>query len=163
MKEFAIREIDKDITMDPVRKIILYRKFGVEPKILIRSYAAFCVRGAPLSIEEGNDLSMDIVIPLVIARERARADPAFGHLFATPTNVGDELNGLISDVFRSTSSSASNNGSVQQSGGLVNSTITLYSNSLMVLSRSLRPLQKAIRPRGREESMRAQVRMTGSM
>lgn len=60
--------------IDPVDKIELYQKFQLSPNFLRSSFVDLVMRPLPLSIEEGERLTLPTTIRLFEARERAR-DP----------------------------------------------------------------------------------------
>ncbi|KAJ6593327.1 hypothetical protein B0H19DRAFT_918850, partial [Mycena capillaripes] len=99
VKSLAIRELEK-LTMSDIDRIVLYRKFAVDESFLVPRYAALCERPELLTVEEGLQLGMEVVIPLSRARECARNQPASGGRSPSPASLGDkELADIIKDHF----------------------------------------------------------------
>ncbi|KAJ7452178.1 hypothetical protein B0H11DRAFT_1876860 [Mycena galericulata] len=61
VERLAVRELEK-MPMSPVQRIVLYQKHRVADEFLIHHYAALCTRGAPLCLDESNQLGMSTVV-----------------------------------------------------------------------------------------------------
>jgi len=80
---------------------VLYKRFAIEESYLVPRYAALCERPELLTVEEGQRLGMDIVIPLTRARECARNQGTSGDRSPSPAGLGgNELTDIIMDHFR---------------------------------------------------------------
>ncbi|KAL9712183.1 hypothetical protein Ac2012v2_005260 [Leucoagaricus gongylophorus] len=75
VKELAFREIDKPgvFDMSIVDRIILYRKYNADRNYLEKLYVELLGRPEPLTIEEGDKLSLKLALLISGARERLRA------------------------------------------------------------------------------------------
>jgi hypothetical protein len=73
VERLCIRELQK-LDIDPIKKIELYQSFQLNPNLLHSSFVDLVIRPRPLSIEEGERLTLPTSMKLAEARERAR-DP----------------------------------------------------------------------------------------
>jgi len=75
VKNLAFREIDKSgaFDMSIVERIILYRKYDADRKYLETLYVELLARPEPLTLSEGQDLSLELALLISGARERLRA------------------------------------------------------------------------------------------
>lgn len=62
-----------DLEMDPVEKIILWKKYNLGTEELRDSYFALITRSDPLTLEESGQLGMEMVHKLYAAEKRYRA------------------------------------------------------------------------------------------
>ena len=100
MRELAVRQLE-GLTLGPIDKIALYKEHRIDGRLLIPSYIELCKSPTLPSPVDGQRLSMETVLRLAAARERALLR-ALGRGVVTPTSadVADsELEGIISDVF----------------------------------------------------------------
>jgi hypothetical protein len=72
IEKLCIRELK--LKIDPVDKIQLYQDLQLNPNLLHGSFVELVIRRRPLSLEEGERLTLPTSIRLHEARERAR-DP----------------------------------------------------------------------------------------
>jgi hypothetical protein len=73
VERLCIRELGK-LEIDPVEKIELYQSLQFNPNLLYTSFVELVIRRRPLSIAEGERLTLPTSMRLAEARERAR-DP----------------------------------------------------------------------------------------
>jgi len=103
IKDLAIRELER-LEVPPLRKIVIYHNYAIDRRLLQAAYTAFTIRDKPITIEEGQELGLETVIQLALAREHVRAPAAGGKRIRdahSPVNIGGaELDGLIRDLFQ---------------------------------------------------------------
>jgi hypothetical protein len=73
VERLCIRELGK-LEIDPVEKIELYQSLQFNPNLLYTSFVELVIRRRPLSVAEGERLTLPTSMRLAEARERAR-DP----------------------------------------------------------------------------------------
>ena len=104
----AVRELQKRL-IDPVQRILLYRKHGVDDAHLQGAFTELTERDKPINIDEGRELGVDTVMQLFDARERARAPVSPGNESEGPrspvTHTGAGLGHIIKDAFKLTTPS----------------------------------------------------------
>jgi hypothetical protein len=119
VKKLAARQLERE-QFDPIRKIELYHRYGLDRTLLIPSYAALCCRSEIPSVAECNILGMETVVMLFTAREQARS---------RGSQVNDEeLHAIIQDAFKLAVAPAVNGDQSPNSGGSVNSAFAHLSN-----------------------------------
>jgi hypothetical protein len=69
IRALAIRQLST-LDMDPVEKIALEHRFGIDREWAYSSYIALCSRMTPLTVEEANKLGSETTAMVAIARER---------------------------------------------------------------------------------------------
>src|SRR5216683_839281 len=90
IKDLAIRELER-LEVPPLRKIVVYHNYAIDRRLLQAAYTAFTIRDKPITIEEGQELGLETVIQLALAREHVRAPAAGGKRIRdahSPVNVG---------------------------------------------------------------------------
>ena len=89
MRELAVRQLE-GLTLGPIDKIALYKEHRIDGRLLIPSYIELCKSPTLPSPVDGQRLSMETVLRLAAARERALLR-ALGRGVVTPTSadVGD--------------------------------------------------------------------------
>jgi hypothetical protein len=92
VERLCIRELGK-LKIDPVEKIELYQAFKLDRNLLHSSFVELVIRPRPLSIEEGERLTLPTSMKLAEARERAR-DPGQSITLQEP-----DVQPVIEDVF----------------------------------------------------------------
>lgn len=92
IERLCIRELGK-LEIEPVEKIELYQSFQLNPNLLHSSFVELVIRPQPLSIAEGERLTLSTSIKLAEARERAR-DPDM-----SITLQESDVQPVIEDVF----------------------------------------------------------------
>ena len=100
MRELAVRQLER-IALGPIDKIALYKEHKIDGRLLIPSYIELCRSPTLPSFDDGQRLSMETVLRLAAARERAllRAIER-GAVTPTSADVEDaELESIVSDVF----------------------------------------------------------------
>ena len=112
MKALAVRKL-QFLTIDPIQKILLYRKHAVHRVHLQEALTELTIREKPINADEGRELGLETLVQLADARERARAplsptpSPSLGNGYPRPpvTHTGARLDDVIKDAFNLTPSS----------------------------------------------------------
>ena len=103
----AVRKLQV-LSIDPIQRIILYRKHEVHRVHLQGAFTELTIRDKPINADEGRELGLEIVVQLADARERARAplypssSPGNGHPRSPVTHTGAQLVDMIKDAFNLT-------------------------------------------------------------
>lgn len=100
MKELAIEQL-QNLEIDPVEKIAIYDKYGIDRSLLLREYKRLCTREGQMSTEEGEKVKLPTVLGIYQARERAiRSAVAMGRRNPTPADADEEeLENILIDIF----------------------------------------------------------------
>ncbi|KAF9228491.1 hypothetical protein BS17DRAFT_805941 [Gyrodon lividus] len=100
VRQLAIRQLE-DLPLLPVEKIVTYREHNVDTHLLLPSYMALCKSTTPLSLSDARLLTMETVIKLIEARERALLHAAAsGHESPTSADAPDEvMHSIITELF----------------------------------------------------------------
>ncbi|EIW80274.1 hypothetical protein CONPUDRAFT_82586 [Coniophora puteana RWD-64-598 SS2] len=101
IETLVIRELEEQ-SMDPVDKIAMYDKYGVDRRYVVPAYAHLASRPKYLSREEGNKLGLRVVIDVNHIREDALRSAASsgGSSGITPTSADLEQSMLFDLVER---------------------------------------------------------------
>jgi len=152
IRKLAIRELEK-FTLHPVDKIALYKEYKIDDDLLFPSYVSLCRSPTLPSPSEGNLLTMETVLKLVHARERAlRAAAASG--CESPTSAGapdDAIHSIITETFNLTPHP---NGTTAGLGGQALN----GSHASMTADKEVITLQQPGVPAGRGNSSNGQTR-----
>lgn len=100
MRELAVRQLER-IALGPIDKIALYKEHKIDGRLLIPSYIELCKSPTLPSFNDGERLTMETVLRLAAARERALLR-ALERGVVTPTSADvedSELESIVSDVF----------------------------------------------------------------
>jgi len=100
MRELAVRQLER-IALGPIDKIALYKEHKIDGRLLIPSYIELCKSPTLPSFNDGERLTMETVLRLAAARERALLR-ALERGVMTPTSADvedSELESIVSDVF----------------------------------------------------------------
>jgi hypothetical protein len=106
VKSLAVRELER-LDIPPLQKIVIYHNYAIDRNLLQAAYTALTIRDAPITIEEGRELGLEIALQLASARELTRAPPGgekSGHPQSLISVGGAGLDGLIRDLFQLSSS-----------------------------------------------------------
>ena len=76
VKALAIRQLS-EIQMDTVDRIVLYKRYHVDPTLLVPEYGKLCQREAILTTKESEALGLETAIKIFQAREKLRSRVAF--------------------------------------------------------------------------------------
>ncbi|KII86831.1 hypothetical protein PLICRDRAFT_177560 [Plicaturopsis crispa FD-325 SS-3] len=87
VKQLVVRELERK-DMDPITRIALYRENEIDEAFLVPAYVALCERPATISKHEGERLGMEVVVPLVAARERVQERRSIAHLTGAELDEG---------------------------------------------------------------------------
>ncbi|KAF9012723.1 hypothetical protein BDQ17DRAFT_1232329 [Cyathus striatus] len=97
--KLAIRELQKH-DMPTVRRLALYKKYNADTLFLVPLISELCSRDAPLALEEGMELGMEMAILIGQARERLRANPADEGRSPLPSGMGRrEVDTAVLEMF----------------------------------------------------------------
>ncbi|TFY56972.1 hypothetical protein EVG20_g8723 [Dentipellis fragilis] len=108
VKSLCIREMER-LEIDPIHKIYVYHEFKLPEHLLIPSYTSLCVRDDPVSAEEGKLLGLETSLQIAAGREKARGILSGGQRSPGPvTLLGNDLRGLVSQVFNVDATSVGN-------------------------------------------------------
>jgi hypothetical protein len=69
MTQVAFKAYDALSDVDPVDKIALYQRYGFPRKNLLSVYVELCIRGTPLSVEEGRKVGVEALAVIAQTRE----------------------------------------------------------------------------------------------
>jgi hypothetical protein len=72
-KNLAARELNHE-SVEPVQRIELFQRYGVDPAYLIQSYSALCTGTEPPTYDESVRLGLPTIYKIFVAREKIRAD-----------------------------------------------------------------------------------------
>jgi hypothetical protein len=106
VKSLAVRELER-LDIPPLQKIVVYHKYAIDRNLLQVAYTALTTRDGPITIEEGQELGLEIALQLARARELTRAPPGgekSGHPQSLLSVGGAGLDVLIRDLFQLSSS-----------------------------------------------------------
>lgn len=87
VKQLVVRELERK-DMDHITRIALYRENEIDEAFLVPAYVALCERPATISKHEGERLGMEVVVPLVAARERVQERRSIAHLTGAELDEG---------------------------------------------------------------------------
>jgi hypothetical protein len=103
VKALAVRELQL-LSIDAIRRILLYRKYAVNGVHLQRAFTELTIRDEPITVDEGRELGLETVVQLADARERARAPISPGNRSGDPhspvTHTGAQLDDIVKDAFK---------------------------------------------------------------
>ncbi|KAF5355462.1 hypothetical protein D9758_006328 [Tetrapyrgos nigripes] len=98
VKSLCVRELEK-LHIPDVDKIVIYHKYDIDRRLLMRQYTAVCERETPLTIQECTDLGLETTVKIFRARESVRATrtPSGIHspVTASPVELQDIVKGLF--------------------------------------------------------------------
>jgi len=80
----ALQELEYSPPLDPIRRIVLARKYDVR-EWLLPSYLALCLRRQPLSVLEALEIGLETMVLIAMARESVR-DPGTQNDFENARN-----------------------------------------------------------------------------
>ncbi|KAF9228507.1 hypothetical protein BS17DRAFT_877718 [Gyrodon lividus] len=100
IRMLAIRQLE-ELKLQPVEKIAMYKEYKVDNDLLLPSYMALCRSPTLPSPSDGELLTMETVLKLANARERALLDAAAsGCESPTSASASDEVLGsIIAELF----------------------------------------------------------------
>ncbi|OJA19201.1 hypothetical protein AZE42_09854 [Rhizopogon vesiculosus] len=100
MKELAVEQL-QSLEIDPVEKITIYDKYGIDKSLLLREYKRLCTREGQMSTEEGEKVKLPTVLGIYQARERAiRSAAGKERRNPTPADADEEeLEKILIDIF----------------------------------------------------------------
>ncbi|OAX41826.1 hypothetical protein K503DRAFT_780367 [Rhizopogon vinicolor AM-OR11-026] len=100
MKELAVEQL-QSLEIDPVEKVTIYDKYGIDRSLLLREYKRLCTREGQMSTEEGEKVKLPTVLGIYQARERAiRSAAGKEHRNPTPADADEEeLEKILIDIF----------------------------------------------------------------
>lgn len=119
IRNLAIRQLER-LDLQPIEKIAIYKRYNVNPELLLPSYITICRKERLPSPEEGKILSMETVLKLASAREQMLLSASESGC-KTPTTAStpdDVTKAIIAKLFELTFHSsdhkASGDGSVDE-------------------------------------------------
>lgn len=108
VKALAIREL-QTLPMDPVPRILLYRKYAVNEDHLHKAFTELTIQDEFPNADEARQLGLETVVQLANARERARAPVSpgnrSGELRSPVTHTRPQVDDIVKDAFHVTTSS----------------------------------------------------------
>ena len=109
VKALAVRELQR-LSMDPLQRILLYRKYAVNGVHLQKAFTELTIREKRITVDEGRELGLETMVQLADARERARAPVSPGNRSGDPhspvTHTETQLDDIVKDTFKLTASSS---------------------------------------------------------
>jgi hypothetical protein len=93
-----VRELEK-LRIPDIDKIVIYHKYDIDRRLLMRQYTAVCQREAPLSIQECTDLGLETTVKIFRARESVRSTRTSTGIHSPVTASPVELRDIVKDLF----------------------------------------------------------------
>jgi len=100
MRKLAVRQLEK-MKLGPIDKIKIYSDFGIDPQLLLPSYASLAMSPTLPSLNDAKKLDIETILKLTTVRERALQKAAEnGCRSPTSASAGDaEVNRIITEIF----------------------------------------------------------------
>ncbi|KAG0708635.1 hypothetical protein DFH29DRAFT_426171 [Suillus ampliporus] len=100
MRKLVVRQLEK-IELNPIDKIKIYSDFKIDAQLLLPSYTTLAMSPTLPSLSEAQKLSLETILKLTMAREKAVQKAAEdGCRSPTTADAGDgEVNRIICEIF----------------------------------------------------------------